>query len=195
MEIIMKKTLVYTLLAATLLTSTSANAEKYQVDVEGAHAFIQFKIKHLGYSWLHGRFNTFDGEFDIDRDNLENSKIAITIDPASVDSNHAERDKHIRGAGLLEVEKYPEASFTSTSLKLNGEKAGVLTGDLTLHGVTKSVDIAVNFIGEGKDPWGGYRLGLEGTTSLTLKDYGIYRDLGPASATVDMILSIEGIRK
>lgn len=190
----MKKLLAYSLLAFAFLAS-SANAEKYTIDTSGAHAFVQFKIKHLGYSWLYGRFNTFAGEFDIDRENLENSKISLTIDPASIDSNHAERDKHLRGKDFLAVKEFPKASFSSTSLKLNDEKSGVMTGDLTMHGVTKQIDIAVKIIGEGKDPWGGYRMGFEGSTILALKDYNINYDLGAASAELEMILAIEGIRQ
>jgi polyisoprenoid-binding protein YceI len=190
----MNKIFIYILMAMVMMTSTPVRAEKYKIDIPGSHAFIQFRIKHLGYSWLYGRFNTFDGEFDINRNNLENSTIALTIDPASIDSNHAERDKHLRSKYFLNVNDFPEARFTSTSLSLNNDNSGILTGDLTLHGVTKPVDIAVKFIGEGKDPWGGYRIGFEGNATLTLKDFGIDYDLGPASTQVEMILSIEGIK-
>ncbi|MCB1736569.1 MAG: YceI family protein, partial [Gammaproteobacteria bacterium] len=73
-----------------------AHADKYQIDTKGAHAFIQFRIKHLGYSWLYGRFNTFDGWFSYDEANPDASQVEVNIDTASVDSNHAERDKHLR---------------------------------------------------------------------------------------------------
>ncbi|MCY4325597.1 MAG: YceI family protein [Betaproteobacteria bacterium] len=171
-----------------------AEAESYEIDT--SHSFIQFRIQHLGYSWLYGAFNTFDGMFQLDRDNPENSSIEVKIDTASVDSNHAERDKHLRDDDFLEVEVYPEASFTSTSLLLNEDgRSGVMTGDLTLRGVTKSIEIDVSMVGEGDDPWGGYRAGFEGSTVLTLKDFNVKQDLGPASAQVEMILSIEGIRQ
>lgn len=180
-----------------LLTSNAfASVEKYQIDIKGAHAFIQFRVKHLGYSWLYGRFNDFDGSFEIDRSNLENSKINVDIDVTSIDSNHAERDKHLRAEEFLYVDKYPKAKFVSTVLKLNDDgKSGILTGDLTLRGVTKPVDISVELVGEGKDPWGGYRIGFEGRTKFKMKDFGINRDLGPASTEVEMILSVEGIKK
>jgi len=191
----MKKILVCTLMAIALIASNSARAETYKIDTEGTHAFIQFKIKHLGYSWLYGRFNKFDGTFEIDRNNLENSTIVLNIDPASIDSNHEKRDNHLRSSDFLAVEDFPEAGFTSTSLKINDDNSGILTGNLTLHGVTKPIDIAVKLIGEGKDPWGGYRIGFEGTTTFALKDFNIKRDLGPASAQIEMILAIEGIRQ
>lgn len=191
----MNKLLKLTITALTLLGSVTANAavEDYKIDTEGQHAFIQFRIKHLGYSWLYGRFNKFDGSFKIDRDNLENSSVKLDIDPSSVDTNHAERDKHLRDKKFLAVSDFPKASFTSTKLKLKDKKSGVLTGTLSLHGVDKPVDIKVKLLGEGKDPWGGYRVGFEGTTTLTLKDFGI-ADLGPASTQVEMYLSFEGVK-
>ena len=192
----MKKVLLGLLVGFAMLASPAMAAKEYKIDTEGTHAFIQFRIKHLGYSWLYGRFNKFDGKFEIDSDNLESSKINVDIDVTSIDSNHAERDKHLRAEELLDTDKFPKATFVSTGLKLDEtKKAGVLTGDLTLKGVTKPIDIKVELVGEGADPWGGYRMGFEGTTSFALKDFGINRDLGPASTEVEMILSVEGIRQ
>jgi polyisoprenoid-binding protein YceI len=178
------------------MTATHANAADYVIDTKGAHAFVNFKIKHLGYSWLHGRFNTFDGQFNYDAKNPNASQISVNIDTASLDSNHAERDKHLRGGDFLNVSKYPQASFKSTTIKFDqdGEEATV-TGEFTLHGVTKTISFEIDKIGEGQDPWGGYRVGFEGETSLKLADYGIDYDLGPASTHVDIGLFIEGIRQ
>lgn len=179
-----------------LLTSGMAQAaETYKMDTEGSHAFIQFKIQHLGFSWLLGRFNTFDGEFVLDQKNIENSKVKVTIDVASVDSNHGERDKHLRGKDFFEVAKYPEAIFVSTRVEKTGERTAKITGDFTLKGVTKPVTLDAEYIGGGKDPWGGYRQGFEATTQLKLKDFGIDYNLGPASEVVDIYISVEGIRQ
>ncbi len=181
--------------AIALPSIASAEVEKYVIDTEGSHAFIQFRIKHLGYSWLYGRFNDFGGTFTYDPDDTENSTVEVVIKTASLDSNHAERDKHLRGEDFLEVDKYPQASFKSTSYKETGFNKGVLKGDLTLKGVTKPVEIEVDRVGNGPDPWGGYRRGFEGRTDLALKDFGIDYNLGPASRNVEMVLSIEGIRQ
>ena len=179
---------------ATLMV-LPVKAADYVIDTQGAHAFIQFKISHLGYSWLYGRFNTFSGDFSYDAAKLTDAKIQLTIDTASVDSNHAERDKHLRSADFLNVSKYPRATFVSTKVvPKDGDKFD-LHGNLTLNGVTKEVVIAAEKLGEGKDPWGGYRAGFAGTTSLTLKDFDIKMDLGPASSTVHLDLTVEGIRK
>ena len=191
----MKKMIFTVLLLNLALLTAPAKAADYVIDTEKAHAFIQFKIKHLGYSWLLGRFNRFDGEFSYDEENPSAAKIRVNIDPASIDSNHAERDKHLRGKDFLHVDKYPEARFVSTSFEEKGNGKAVLKGDFTLHGVTRPITIDVEHIGHGKDPWGGYRRGFAGTTSFALRDFGIDYDLGPASREVELFLSIEGIRK
>lgn len=191
----MKKTILTTIILVTALLTAPAQAADYVIDTQGAHAFIQFKIKHLGYSWLLGRFNKFDGQFSYDEKNPNASRIEVNIDPSSIDTNHAERNKHLRSKDFLDVDKYPTAKFVSTSYKANGKNKGILKGKLSLRGVTKPITINVKHIGQGKDPWGGYRSGFEGKTSLRLKDFGINYNLGPASKMVDMYLSIEGVRK
>ena len=172
-----------------------AASERYALDTKGTHAFIQFKIQHLGFSWLLGRFNTFSGEFHLDQNKIEDSKVNVTIDVASVDSNHADRDKHLRGKDFFEVDKYPKATFKSTKVEKTGDKTAKVTGDFTLKGVTKPVTLDVSYIGGGKDPWGGYRQGFEANTELKLKDFGIDYNLGPASEKVQIYISAEGIKQ
>ena len=186
---------ITTILSAGLLLALSglAAAADYVIDTKGAHAFIQFHIKHLGYSWLVGRFNTFSGTFSYDEDNPGAARVSVTIDTASIDSNHAERDRHLRGEDFLNVDKYPEARFVSTAYRDLGDDRGELQGELTLHGVTRPITIEVTHIGAGMDPWGGYRRGFEGRTSLALADFGIRRDLGPASREVHLWLGVEGV--
>jgi len=178
-----------------LMFVTQLHAADYVIDTEKAHAFIQFKIKHLGYSWLHGRFNKFDGEFSYDEKNPGASKIIVNIDPSSIDSNHAERDKHLKGKDFLHVNKYKTAKFVSTDFIDEGNGKAKLKGDFTFHGVTKPIVIMVDHVGHGNDPWGGYRYGFKGESSIALKDFGINYNLGPASKNVDLVFSIEGIRK
>jgi len=157
-------------------------ADEYVIDNKGMHASIQFKISHLGYSWIWGRFNDFEGHFNYDKYNPETSNIEVIINTKSLDSNHAKRDKHLRGDEFLDVEKYPQSKFVSTSFTMNEDGTGVLKGNFTLHGITKPITINVKYIGEGDDPWDGYRVGFEGSTRIALADYGITKDLGPASA-------------
>ncbi|WOF81582.1 YceI family protein (plasmid) [Pseudomonas sp. FeN3W] len=180
---------------SVLAMSSTAMAADYQIDKQGQHAFVNFKISHLGYSWLYGTFKDFDGQFSFDAATPEASTVNVTLKTASVDTNHAERDKHLRSDDFLNTGEYPTATFNSTSVKSTGEGRADITGDLTLNGVTKPIAINASFIGEGKDPWGGYRAGFEGTTSINLADFGIKTNLGPASEEVTLTISVEGVRK
>ena len=190
----LKQSLAALTLGAALFAG-QAMAADYAIDKQGQHAFINFKISHLGYSWLYGTFKDFDGSFSFDAKAPEASKVNVSINTASIDSNHAERDKHLRSGEFLNVEKNPTATFASTSVKSTGEGTADITGNLTLNGVTKPVVIKAKFLGEGSDPWGGYRAGFEGSTTLKLKDFDIQKDLGPASQEVELILSVEGVRE
>jgi len=183
------------LIAGLTFGSTAVMADDYVIDTKGAHASIKFRVQHLGYSWLYGRFNDFSGTFSYDEKQPEKSSVEVTIKTSSVDSNHAERDKHLRDEDFLHVSKYPEAKFVSTGFIQGKDGNGVLKGNLTLRGVTKPVEIDVEFIGAGADPWGGYRAGFEGTTRFAMADFGIIKDLGPKSKDVEMILSVEGIKQ
>ena len=191
----MKKSLAVLAFAAAGLASLPALADKYVIDTKGAHASINFSIQHLGYSYLTGRFNNFSGDFTYDPKDVAASTINVTIDTTSVDSDHAERDKHLRSGDFLNVEKFPKATFVSKKIVPDDGDEFDVVGDLTLNGVTKSITIEVDKVGEGKDPWGGYRVGFEGETEIALKDFNITKDLGPASQTVKLELHVEGIKQ
>lgn len=183
------------LIAGFTFGSTALMASDYVIDTKGAHASIKFRVQHLGYSWLYGRFNEFDGKFSYDKAAPEKTFIEVNIKTNSVDSNHAERDKHLRSNDFLDVAKFPQSKFVSTSFTQGKNGKGTLKGNLTLHGITKPVEIAVQSIGEGKDPWGGFRAGFEGTTKFAMSDFGIMKNLGSKSKDVEMILSLEGVKQ
>ncbi|PHR83897.1 MAG: hypothetical protein COA59_09650 [Colwellia sp.] len=194
----MKKTI--TKLAITsLLTGAifmpAVNAADYVIDNKGAHASINFKIKHLGYSWLTGRFDKFGGKFSYDPANVSASKIEVNIDTSSINSNHAERDKHLKSDDFLDVSAFANAKFVSESVTEKADGRLAVTGVLTLHGVSKTITIDAQATGEGKDPWGGYRAGFSGTTNIALTDFAIKMNLGPASTHVQLDLYIEGIKQ
>ncbi|MDQ6964334.1 MAG: YceI family protein [Mariprofundales bacterium] len=180
-----------------LSCATTAIAEEYQIDIKGQHAFIQFKVKHLGYSWLLGEFRKFTGSFSYDEQHPEDSRVSVTIKADSIDTNHAERNKHLRSPDFFDVKRYPTITYVSNSYTDKGSGHGVIHGALTLRGVTKSVDITVEQVGAGADPWGGYRRGFLGHATLHLADYKMpfAPKLGTASDRVELLLSIEGIRK
>ncbi len=191
----------FMVLAAVLLAPVLASvpvareARAAEYDVDPAHSFVQFRVQHLGFSWLLGRFDKFSGEFHYDpQAGAEAQRIRVEIDTGSVNTNHAERDKHLRSGDFLETSAFPKAVFESA--KYEGDaNGGKLHGDLTLHGVSKRIVIDVRKIGEGDDPWGGYRAGFEGEAALTMADFGIEKDLGPKSRVVELSLHIEGIRR
>lgn len=179
-------------LAAAVLP---AHAADYVIDSTGQHASITFRIQHLGYSWIVGRFDTFTGTFSYDEKNPAASKVKVEIATTSVNSNHAERDKHLKGADFLEVDKFPTATFESTKVEAGADGKAKITGKLTLHGVTKDVVLDAERVGGGADPWGGFREGFSGTTKIALADFAIKRDLGPASKEVILQLEVEGVKQ
>src|SRR5690606_32227571 len=126
----LKNTLAALTLGTALFAAVPAMAADYAIDKKGQHAFINFKISHLGYSWLYGTFKDFDGAFSFDAAKPEASSVNVEINTASIDSNHAERDKHLRGGDFLNVDKHPTATFASTAVKSTGEGTAEITGDL-----------------------------------------------------------------
>ena len=190
----LKKTLAALAIGSALLTAGQAMAADDKIDKEGQHAFVDFKISHLGYSFITGTFKDIDGKFSFDAAKPEDSKIEFNVNTASVFTNHAERDKHIASDDFLNASNFGKATFVSTSVKSTGANTADVTGDLTLLGVTKPVVVKATFLGEGKDPWGGYRAGFEGTTTIKRSDFGKQKDLGPKSDAVELYVSFEGVK-
>ena len=192
-----KKTAFASAIAALALVPLSqAQAADYQIDTEGQHAFVQFKISHLGFSYILGSFEEFDGQFAYDPEDLDASSAEIEVQVDSLTSNHAERDRHILSEDFLNAGEFPTATFSSTGFESTGENEGVLTGDLTLHGETQEIEMPVTLMGEGDDPWGNYRAGFEGSTTLTLGDYGIdMNDFPESMHELDLYVTFEGIRQ
>jgi len=183
------------LLLCTFIISTTASsvwAADYIIDSKGAHASIDFRFKHLNISWLSGEFKDFDGTFSYDAAKPEASSVEVEIRVASIDSNHAERDKHMRSDKYLDTDKYPNAKFVSSKIETTSDGKLMVYGDFTFHGVTKQIVIASSAVGAGNDPWGGYRAGFEGTVTINTQDFGATL---PPSNEVELTLYLEGIRK
>jgi len=180
------------ILAAALAFGTvmNSNAADYVIDKPGQHAYITFKASHLGYSYILGHFEEFEGKFTHNPENPAASSAKVTIKTNSLDTDHAERDKHLKGSEYFDADKYPEIQFVSTGFS-GDAKAGKLKGKLTVHGVTRVVELDVRQIGEGKDPWGGYRSGFEGIVTLAAGDYGLPAWIGD----VEVTLIVEGVRQ
>lgn len=183
--------------AAAVTSHAESESSQYIIDQEDAHAFIQFRVKHLGFSWLYGRFNDFSGDFTFDEKDPSKNQVNVEVDVTSLDSNHTLRDRHLRSDDFLNTEKFPKATFVSTSYKATEGSKAELVGDLTLLGVTKPITIQVEHIGGGTDPWGGHRHGFEGRATIKPADWGIamVEQLGPEAEQVELMLSVEGIRQ
>ena len=175
---------------AKLMLCTVAQAANYTIDIPGQHAFINFKASHLGYSYIVGGFNTFSGSYSYDPENPAASGVTVEIDAGSLDTNHAERDKHLKSDEFFDVAKHTTITFESTGFKGSAE-GGTLTGNLSIRGITKTVDLEVTRIGEGNDPWGGYRSGFQDVVTFNAGDYGMPAWIGD----VDVELIIEGIHQ
>ncbi|HEV7506225.1 MAG TPA: YceI family protein [Thermoanaerobaculia bacterium] len=156
--------------ALATLAALPLAAETYSVDP--GHSEVGFTVRHL-VSNVRGRFNDFSGKVNMDSKNLPASSVEFHIKTTSIDTAVPDRDKHLRTADFFDVEKYPEISFKSDSIKATGKDKYDVTGTLTMHGVSKKVTLPVSFLGQAKDPWGGTRAGFETSTTLNRKDYGI----------------------
>ncbi|MBT5152939.1 MAG: hypothetical protein HON77_16265 [Gammaproteobacteria bacterium] len=186
----MKKVILLSFVVLSCVTGMQSHGAEYVFDKPGQHVFITFKASHLGYSYILGHFENFNGAFEYDSGKPEDSTVHVTIDVESLDTDHAERDKHLRGSGYFDVETYPSITFASSNYAGSAD-GGVLTGNLNLRGVSKTIAIDVKKIGEGDDPWGGYRSGFEGTVILDAGDYGLPAWIGD----VEVYLVVEGVRQ
>jgi len=187
----MKKVLIASALSAAIALPMAATAADYKVDT--THAFVNFKVSHLGYSFIQGRFNKFEGQFSYDDKNVAASKVTINLDTTSLDTNHAERDKHLKSDDYIDASKFSTAKFVSTSVAEAADGGLTITGDMTFHGVTKPIVVDAKVIGQGDDPWGNYRAGLEGSTRLELADFGM--NVKGASTYADLNIVLEGVRQ
>lgn len=153
------------------MTDFSAAAGTWKID--DSHTTLGFSARHAMVSKVRGRFNDFEGTFTLDATSPENSTANVTIKTASVDTRNEDRDTHLKSAEFLNVEQHPELTFTSTTVKYTGDTDFILGGDLTINGITRQVEVEIAYVGVSQDPWGGTRIGFEGHTEISRKDFGL----------------------
>lgn len=176
--------------AGLALAALPAAAETYTIDK--GHTHILFEVSHLGFSTTHGEFLEFDGEFDFDPDAPENSRISVTIDTASIDTGHAERDEHLRNADFFDVEEYPTMTFETTGVEVTGENTAELTGDLTLLGVTQPVTLDVQLNAMGPHPFQDKTVaGFTATGTINRSDFGMTYAAPAVGEEVDIVIEME----
>jgi polyisoprenoid-binding protein YceI len=141
-------------------------------DIDVSHSAIHFRVRHMVISKVHGRFARWSGRIDLDEQDLTRSSVEVTIDTASIDTQVADRDAHLRSADFLDVANHPQMTFRSKRIEEAGGGYRVV-GDLSLHGVTREVVLEAEFAGTGKDPWGNQRAGFAAKASLDRRDFGL----------------------
>lgn len=141
-------------------------------DIDVGHSAIHFWVRHMIISKVHGRFARWTGTIALDPQDLPRSSVEVRIESASIDTQVADRDTHLRSADFLDVEKFPEITFRSRRVEKSGDGYAV-TGDLSLHGVTREVALQADYAGTGKDPWGNERAGFSAKVALDRREFGL----------------------
>jgi polyisoprenoid-binding protein YceI len=199
MTLHIRRALASTLAALALSVALpAAAADTWTIDK--AHSQVGFEVRHF-FTKVHGRFDDFSGAITGDLASPESASVEFTIKTASINTNEPKRDAHLKSADFFDAEKLPEIRFKSTSIKVAGKDLFDVTGPLTMHGVTKDVTLKVAVLGSTKDPWGGTRGGLEVTTTLDRKEFGIvYNKVLDTGSTmlgddVKVTIDIEAVKK
>lgn len=179
----------------TNLTDTTGT---WQIDP--THTTIGFSVRHAMIAKVRGRFTDFAGSFTLDGDNPANSSAQLTVLLTSVDTQNDDRDNHLRSAEFFDVESFPEMTFISTGVEAKGSDF-VVTGELSVHGVTKSVPVKFELVGISQDPWGNTRIGFEGEAEINRRDFGlewnVALDTGGVlvSENIKITLDVEAVKQ
>ncbi len=175
-------------LALALAPVALPAADSYKIDP--VHSAVMFRVHHWGAGHTWGRFNKFEGTVSLDAADPAKTTVNFTVDMESVDSNSADRDKHLKSPDFFNSKQFPTATFKSTSVKASGDNLDV-TGDLTIRGITKPVTIAMKKTGEGKDPKGTQLAGAEGTFTIKRSEFDVKFGIPGVSDEVLMTIALE----
>jgi polyisoprenoid-binding protein YceI len=170
-------------------------------NIDPSHSSLGFSVRHMVVSKTRGRFTKWSGQIRFDPDEPQASSVEVTIDPASIDTADAQRDAHLRSADFFNVAEYPVASFRSTRVEESGADRYLVTGDLTVHGVTRPVALETTYEGSGRDPWGGERAGFTASAAIDRKDFGLTWNKALETGgllvgdKVELILEVEAVKQ
>jgi polyisoprenoid-binding protein YceI len=165
---IMVQTVTATATEKAVATATAARS--YQIDK--THSSVTFQVRHL-LTKVHGHFGDFSGAITVDEMNPANSRVDVTIQAVSIDTHTVDRDNHLRSGDFFDVENYPTLTFRSVSVTPRGGDWFDVAGDLTIHGVTRQITLPVNYLGNGKDPWGNEKAAFEADITINRKDFDL----------------------
>ena len=182
------------LTVAIMALPALAEATPWTIDAD--HSNVGFSVSHLMVSHVKGNFNKYTGVVDLNDKEITKSNVNVSIDAASINTNVQKRDEHLRSADFFDVAKYPTLTFVSKKWARAAKGALKVTGDLTIHGVTREVVLNVApFSKESKDPWGNFRRGTSATTTINRKDYGLVwnqaLETGGVAVGEDVNISLE----
>ena len=187
-----------TLLLFTLAVAGPLAAAEYLIDA--SHSTIGFQVRHMAISKTNGNFDDYTGSFNFEPGKPETWFCETVIQAASINTNNQKRDDHLRSDEFLDVAEFPTLTFKSTGVAMENDSEGILKGDLTIHGVTKPVELQLEILGTVTDPWGNERAGFSATVKINRKDYGLsYNSVMEAGGLVvgdevKITLEIEGIK-
>ena len=169
---IVSRTIISLFAIIALILPLTASASTWDIDPQ--HSDVGFKVKHLMISNVKGHFDKYTGVVEINDKDITKSKVQVSIDTNSINTNVDKRDQHLRSADFFDVAKFPTMTFVSTQVATAGKDRLKVTGTLTLHGITKEVILDVEGpSAESKDPWGNIRKGATATTKINRKDFGL----------------------
>jgi polyisoprenoid-binding protein YceI len=157
-------------MSTSTTTAVAPTVRTYQIDK--THSEVGFRVRHL-LTKVRGRFTDFEGAIDYNAAAPEQSSVRFSAKTASIDTSEPARDTHLRSADFFDSEVHPDLTFVSRSITRRGEDGFDVEGDLSIHGVTRSIVLPVTLLGTAKDPWGNERLGLEADATINRKDYGL----------------------
>jgi polyisoprenoid-binding protein YceI len=141
-------------------------------NVDSSHSLAEFAVKHMMIATVKGRFSKVEGIIEADPNNLTAAKFDVAVDVSSIDTRDEQRDAHLRSADFFHAEENQRLTFVTKSVQPQGENY-LLTGDLTMHGITREVPFELTYEGQGKDPWGNERIGFSAEAKVNRKDFGL----------------------
>jgi len=156
------------------MTNTQTRERTTTWQIDRAHTQVEFTVKHMMFSKVRGRFASVDGSLRYDPNgDIGDARVEVTIDAASIDTSQEDRDEHLRSADFLDAEQHPQLTFESTLIEARGDDGYTVTGDLTLHGVTRQVELDAEFSGQATDPWGNERIAFAASTTIDRRDFDL----------------------
>ena len=180
-------------------TDLAATTGTWEIDT--THSTIGFVARHAMVAKVRGGFSEFTGTMTLDGADPAKSSAQLTIVASSFSSNSDEPDTHVKSADFLDVEQFPTLTFTSTAVTAKGDDEFIVTGDLTIHGVTKPVDVKFELLGTSQDPWGNTRIGFEGKAEISRKEFGLVWNVALETGgvlvgdTVKLEMDVEAVKK